>query len=342
MSIDIIYLEGNINDRVEVVTKSNKFDEDSDKWPIEQEWHNKLIRGEHYSTYLGNDIEKSEKQLNSIVTGELGTGIILNEFSMPEQEIYRRKALYNRHAFEAYVSEMISVERSLPDRRSQWCLDQYPVLPHLPRTSVIICFHNEALSTLLRTLYSVINRSSSTLLTEILLFDDASTLNHLKERLDRIIQEREELRNKVRLIRLTDRHGLIKCRLEGVKKAKSRVLTFLDSHVEASPGWLTPLLHRIYENKGVSVKKFHSIFQNGSTRPTDSEVGSDNFLHMRLSVRPLHLKTEENENNVCCWWDSGIIDDPCLVDPPGLGRIDGHYFHAWPSPKKNKNTPQLI
>ena len=71
--------------------------------------------------------------------------------------------------FDLVASDSISVDRRLADMRSEDCrrLD-YP-LEALPSTSVIVVFHNEAWSTLVRTVHSVINTSPQRLLHEIIL-----------------------------------------------------------------------------------------------------------------------------------------------------------------------------
>lgn len=109
----------------------------------------------------------------------------------------------------------------------------------LPTVSVIIIFHNEHLSTLLRTCYSVWLRSPPKLLKEIILVDDASTMAGLSADLVEYIDQHLPI---VKYIKLDQRSGLIKARVIGAKMAQADVLLFLDAHCEAYHNWLPPLL----------------------------------------------------------------------------------------------------
>lgn len=118
--------------------------------------------------------------------------------------------------------------------------------PILPATSVIICFHNEAWSVLLRTVESVFNRSPDHLVKEVILVDDYSDKEHLKKPLEEWSEDR--FPGRIKIIRAEKREGLIRARLLGADVASAPVLTYLDSHCECTEGWLEPLLDRIQKD----------------------------------------------------------------------------------------------
>lgn len=99
----------------------------------------------------------------------------------------------------------------------------------LPPTSVIICFHNEAWSVLLRTVKSVLDRSPPELISEVILVDDFSDKPHLGKPLE---DWAETFDGKVKIVRASKREGLIRARLLGIKASTAPVLTYLDSHCE--------------------------------------------------------------------------------------------------------------
>jgi polypeptide N-acetylgalactosaminyltransferase len=96
--------------------------------------------------------------------------------------------------------------------------------------------------------YSVLNRSDPALLKEIILVNDASTFGHLNEPLTEFVAKLD----KVKLVRHEKRQGLIRARLKGASIASAEVLVFLDSHCEATEGWLEPLIDPIARNPNVS------------------------------------------------------------------------------------------
>jgi polypeptide N-acetylgalactosaminyltransferase len=140
--------------------------------------------------------------------------------TIDESEKAEKDKLFSQNGFNALLSDKISLNRSVPDIRHPRCRDK-KYLTELPSVSVIIPFYNEHFSTLLRTAYSVLNRSPSELLTEIILVDDCSKKEFLKDDLDRFVVQNLP---KVKIIRLPERGGLITARLAGAKAAYGDVL----------------------------------------------------------------------------------------------------------------------
>ncbi|KAM9448124.1 polypeptide N-acetylgalactosaminyltransferase 13 isoform 1-T2 [Salvelinus alpinus] len=172
--------------------------------------------------------------------GEMGKAVVI---AKDEQE--KMKELFKINQFNLMASDMIALNRSLPDVRLDGCKTKV-YADDLPNTSIVIVFHNEAWSTLLRTVHSVINRSPRHLLQEILLVDDASERDFLGKKLENYARTLEV---PVRVLRMEQRTGLIRARLRGAAATRGQVITFLDAHCECTVGWLEPLLARIKEDR---------------------------------------------------------------------------------------------
>lgn len=113
-------------------------------------------------------------------------------------------------------------------------------LRELPNVSVIITFHNEIWSVLLRCIHSIYNRSPPELLHEIILINDASTFSELTLNLSSYVANHFD--GKVKVHHNEKREGLIRARMIGARLAAGDAIIFLDSHMEVANIWLPPLL----------------------------------------------------------------------------------------------------
>ncbi|CAB1320507.1 unnamed protein product [Coregonus sp. 'balchen'] len=181
--------------------------------PIEQDVANEMLEKPVY--------DKPPLDLNAL--GEMGRAVKLN---LVGEEKKQEEESINKHQINTYVSDLISLHRSLPEQWNPLCKDLKYDYRSLPSTTVVIAFYNEAWSTLLRTVHSVLETSPDILLREVVL---------------------------VHLIRARKREGLVRARLLGASIATGDVLTFLDCHCECHKGWLEPLLDRIKEEPSAVV-----------------------------------------------------------------------------------------
>lgn len=166
----------------------------------------------------------------------------------------------------------------------------------LPTVSVIIPFYDEHLSTLLRSIHSVVNRSPPELLKEIVLVNDASTKTSLYEELQKSL-ESQSWSHKLKIFSMKKRSGLIWSRLAGARYATGDVLLFLDCHIEAGHNFLPPLLDPIVFNYRVVVTPTLDIIDKNSYEIRPLGVGRTvfdwNFHAQRIPLPGNNSKESE-------------------------------------------------
>ncbi|KAJ1349214.1 Polypeptide N-acetylgalactosaminyltransferase 3 [Parelaphostrongylus tenuis] len=256
----------------------------------------------------------SMKSFQSPEYGENGAGVVI-----PTELTAEKDKRFAENQFNVMASELISVNRSLPDYRSSQCqVKTYPL--DLPKTSIIIVFHNEAWTTLLRTLHSVINRSPHHLLEEIILIDDLSDRDFLKEPLDEYIKR---FPIQTRITHLKQRSGLIRARLTGSEMARGSILLFLDAHVEVTQGWLEPLLERVAGDKKRVVAPIIDVISDDTfeyVTASDTTWGGFNWhLNFRWYPVPKREMLRRNGDH------SSPIQTPTIAG--GLFAIDKEFFY---------------
>jgi len=246
--------------------------------------------------------------------GEFGEPVHI----LPHEQAESQR-LFRIHSFNLLASDRIPLNRTLPDIRKPQCKELRYNVKELPTTSVIIVFHNEAWSTLLRTVHSVINRSPQNLLKEIILVDDASERSFLKAPLEEHVST---LGLPVKILRSKERNGLVRARLMGAREAQGDVLTFLDAHCETTTGWLEPLLARIKDRASAVVCPIIDIISDESfalLRSFELHHGGTSWnLHFRWFGASEKLMLERRGNM------TAPFRTPVMAG--GLFAIDRAYF----------------
>ncbi|MGH0148745.1 UNVERIFIED_CONTAM: hypothetical protein FKN15_052014 [Acipenser sinensis] len=148
---------------------------------------------------------------------------------VPKDKEMVAKNKWKEGYFNVYLSDMIPLDRAVPDTRPFGCAENR-VHNDLPTTAGA----NPGPLTL--------KHSANTAVQESQLHCKEQ---YLKDHLDKYMSQYP----KVRILRLKERQGLIRARLEGAAIATGEVLTFLDSHIECNVGWLEPLLERVHMDR---------------------------------------------------------------------------------------------
>lgn len=214
------------------------------------------------------------------------------------------------------VFNLTSFKSSL-NLHSRCPLEKYD-LNDLPTVSIIICFYNEHIITLLRSVNTVLQRTPSNLLKEIILVDDFSDIEDLRGKLE---TELKAMNNgTIKIIRNEKREGLIRSRVFGARKSTAEVLLFLDSHIEVNIGYIEPLLKRIKEDRHVLAMPVIDIINADTFAYTSSPLVRGGFnwgLHFKWDNLPSGTLVKDSDF-------LGPFKSPTMAG--GLFAIDRKYF----------------
>ncbi|XP_075967424.1 putative polypeptide N-acetylgalactosaminyltransferase 8 [Anarhichas minor] len=170
---------------------------------------------------------------------------------LSEEEQKEAETLFQSYGYNAFLSDRLPLNREIPDTRPRRCAEKkYP--EDLPSMSIVLIYLDEALSIIKRAIRSLIDKTPARLLKEIILVDDHSSNEDLKEKLDDYISSiHEERPGLVKKVRHSEQLGLTQARLSGWRVARGDVVAILDAHIEVHVQWAEPLLARIKEDRTV-------------------------------------------------------------------------------------------
>lgn len=175
---------------------------------------------------LTDQAKRIIKELNLKAPGENGTPVYIPDNASDEIKKLNQ-TLYDTYKYNALVSSLVSLNRNLPDKRSEYCrTKEYP--KNLTKVTVLIPFHDDDWMLFMRTVHSVLLRTPDHLLEEVLIVQDYSPRDYYHAKLDEYLKKYPKIRH----IKSARRQGIIPTRNLGIVNAKSEIIVSVDSHVE--------------------------------------------------------------------------------------------------------------
>ncbi|KAM7003412.1 putative polypeptide N-acetylgalactosaminyltransferase 8 [Tautogolabrus adspersus] len=174
--------------------------------------------------------------------------------NLSEEEQREAEGLFKKYGYNVFLSDRLPLDRPLPDTRDPRCAKKtYP--KDLPSIAVVLIYLDEALSILKRALRSIIDRTPKHLLKEIIMVDDNSNNEDLKENLDIYVKSLEQQNPGLLITRVrhNEQRGLATARASGWRAATADVVAILDAHIEVHEMWAEPLLTQIKGDRTVVV-----------------------------------------------------------------------------------------
>jgi hypothetical protein len=134
------------------------------------------------------------KRLETSKSGKLGADGKAVHFVPVKKEIQTlQNEIIAKFTIDHVLSDRIGLHRKIGEHRHPNCFTKnYSILQNPKKASIIFNVFNEAWSTLIRSVFSILHTAPLSLVEEIILIDDNSDFSFLGERLDQKIAEIEQ------------------------------------------------------------------------------------------------------------------------------------------------------
>uniref|UniRef100_A0A0N5A2G5 Glyco_trans_2-like domain-containing protein n=1 Tax=Parastrongyloides trichosuri TaxID=131310 RepID=A0A0N5A2G5_PARTI len=234
-------------------------------------------------------------------------------------EEIKQKWGYMNFGFNIYVSDKIGPKRDIKKQAHELCNKlEYKITL---KASIVLVYHNEALSVLIRMLNGIFNKTSNKLFKEIILYDDYSDKELV---IENYLKEYGKIEgwnmDKIKFYKSEEREGLIRAKVLASRKATGDVLVFLDSHCEPNDRWLEPLLDEIQKNNNIIALPIVDLINPNKfdySKAMFAKSGFDWSLYFRWEYISWDYFKKE-ENNII------PVDSPGM--PGGLLAIHKDFF----------------
>ncbi|CBZ56323.1 putative UDP-N-acetyl-D-galactosamine:polypeptide N-acetylgalactosaminyltransferase T5 [Neospora caninum Liverpool] len=243
-----------------------------------------------------NSLAVFDKQEPHRLHGLLGTARdgspLWTGFPLPpplwSPQVDREAELKEGGGFYRLLSNALPLDRKAPDSRDLVCRSISYNLQKLSDTldvSIVIAFYNEPVSTLLRTVHSILNFTPPPLVREVILVNDCSDDIALLP--GGFLDQYTPYLPKTSVVHLDERSGVVAARLAGIQAASSPAIVLLDSHVEVNVGWLEPQLQRLWGSpESIVFPQIDSILPTDFSFSNKSGIGCWLSFNWDVQERP--------------------------------------------------------
>ena len=182
--------------------------------------------------------------------------------------------------------------KSIKDLRATHC--QKLIYSLKEKASLVIDFNDYQFYDLKNTIQSILNQNYDQLLEEIIVIDDGSTLDYIRQDVEKYLQAIP----KARLVKFTTQQGTLKARIAAMREVKTDIVVFLEANVICTRGWLEPLVDLLIKDHNVIALPHYDRIHSPVTleyQLTEDDLLATPAWNFGIKMRPSKEKTKDSE-----------------------------------------------